>query len=302
MTTLAPASIDMRRYQTQLLPIDTIFCDHSFNCRGRIARSDCMELKDSVAEHGLEFPIHVQKFNDPEGKYKYRIVSGHRRWTACKMLNWETIPAIIRDDLKDEVAAKDANLIENLQRSDLNIVQEAEALSFYVLRGFSVNEIAHRLNKSNGWVEVRRRLVHLPEFVRNAANKGIVNHGHINQLWNYRDNPEKLSELIRSIKERKEKGEKFVKIKEDVKILDFVKPKRPKPHELLNFMQHLGQMITNKLPDGEENFAHLCLAWCSGNISEAQIWAALKRECERRNFKFNPPDDVARIFNSVNNV
>jgi ParB family chromosome partitioning protein len=299
--TLAPASFDMKRYTTQILPVDRIFCDHEFNCRGRIIRSECTELAESMKDRGLEFPIHVQPYSAQPEKYDYRIVSGHRRYTAAKIIGWTEIPAVVREDLIDEVKAKDANLIENLQRSELNIVQEADALSFYVTKGYSVNEIAHRLNKSNGWVEVRRRLVMLPDFVRREAQKGIVTQNHIHQLWAHRDNPEKISELIRTLKERKEKGERAVVIKEDIKIEDFARVRRPKPHEVQDFMQHLGMMITNKIEE-DEYFAHQCLAWVMGNISQAQLWTALKRECTRKGLPFTPPLDVKRIFDRVQKV
>lgn len=297
----AQANFDMSRYTTTIIPLDRIFCDHEFNCRGRFSRSDCEGLKDSVADKGLEFPIHVQRYTENPEKYDYRIVSGHRRWTACKMLGWTEIPAIIREDLVDDVAAKDANLIENLQRTNLNMVQEADALSFYVMKGYSVNQIAERLNMSNGWVEVRRRLSRLPDFVRREAEKGIVNQNHIHQLWAHRDNPEKMSEMIRTLKERKEKGERVVVIKEDVKLEDFVRVRRPKPHEIQHFMVNFASMVTNKIEE-DEHFAHRVMAWVMGHISEAQVWGALKRECARLNLPFTPPADVQRIFDNVAKV
>lgn len=303
MTTVAPAkSLDLKRYQTQLLPTDRIFCDHEFNCRGRVSRADAEELKESIQEKGLEFPIHVQPYSGNPVKYDYRIISGHRRFTTCTLLlGWTHIPAVVREDLIDEVAAKDANLLENIQRKDLNMVQEADALSFYVMKGYNVNQIAERLNKSNGWVEVRRRLVMLPDFVRREAANGVVNQNHIHQLWKHRNDSEKMSSLIRTLKERKEKGERVIIIKEDVKIEEFVRVRRPKHHEINNFMMNMGNMLTSRLP-GDEYFPNVVLAWVMGNISEAQAWAAMKRECERQGVKFTPPPDVERIFQNVAKV
>lgn len=283
-----------------MLPVGEIFCDHTFNCRGPIDRSTCIDLAEDISDKGLDFPIHVQPYTlNP--KFKYRIVSGHRRFTAVTMNRSEAIPAVIRYDLSDETAAREANLRENIQRSDLTMLQEAQAINYFLSRGHSVSQVAKRLGKTSGWVEPRRKLLELPEFVHKAADEGIVTQNHIHQLHKYKGNTEKLSEMIREIKHRAEKGERGIVIKEATKIVDFAAIRRPKPHEVDEFLAVLFTNIVKKIPE-EEYFASRCLAWVMGHISPAQLYVSLKRECERLGLDFNPPDDVRKLLASVTKV
>jgi ParB/RepB/Spo0J family partition protein len=288
--------MDVSRYQVVPIEMNRIFHDRSFNCRGFFSREECEGLAESVKERGLDYPIQVQ----PWGKdgFDFRIVSGHRRYVAFQINGASVIPCVVRNDIVDEMSAKDANLVENLQRADLNLLQEAKSLSYYFAKGCAVNDVAKRLGMSNGWVEIRRRLIQLPPMVQEAAENRIVTQGHINQLWAYRNNPEKMSQIISQIKMRHEAGEKNIVIREEVKIKDFAAVRRPKPHEVDQFIDVINDMVTQKI-DANEYFAHKVLCWCMGYISQAELYAALKRECARLDVDFSPPTDVARIFESV---
>lgn len=274
-----------------------ILCDHTFNCRGRIDKTMCIGLSKNIQERGLDYPIHIQPYTERAG-FQYRIVSGHRRFTAAQILNWIEIPAVVRYDLKDESDARSANLVENIEREDLNLVQEAEAVSWYITQGYNVSQVALKIGKSNGWVEIRRKLLHLPQMVRDAASEKIITQSHINQLWEHRNNPEKLSTILRTIKERAETGERAIVIKEDVKLADFAKARRPKPHEVDDFLQVLAHNITFKI-DAPEYFPARVLAWVQGSISPAQLYVSMKKECERLGLAFNPPPDIKRIFDGL---
>ena len=83
------------------VPVKEIFGDPSFNCRGHISSHDVRELIKSVEVNGLQQPIVIQPY-DLHPPHKYRVVMGHRRLRAFEALKRETIPAIIRTDLKDE--------------------------------------------------------------------------------------------------------------------------------------------------------------------------------------------------------
>lgn len=289
--------MDTTKYKVEAIPSIEILCDHEFNCRGKIDPSSCLDLSKDIGSNGLDFPIHVQVYTGRPG-FKYRIVSGHRRFTACKILNWTDIPCVVRE-FKDEADARSANLRENIQRADLNLVQEAEAISWYMTAGYNVAQTAVKVGKSNGWVEVRRKLLHLPHMVRQAAEDGFITQNHISQLWEHRNNPERLSTILRTIKERAQTGEKAIVVKEDVKLADFAKARRPKPHEVVEFLNVLASNIVFKLPTGTEYFAARCLAWVNGAISPAQLYISMKKECERLGFPFNPPADIKRIFDGL---
>lgn len=288
---------DEQRYVVEQIPVSEIFRDDDMNCRGRIIPATCQDLAESIRERGLDSPIQVQPYDKKLGK-KYRIVSGHRRFTAFLLLKLDTIPCFVRRDLTDEVDVREANLLENVQRTDLTILQEAEAISYFVTQGYAESHIAKRLGKSNGWVTTRRMLMHLPEYVQKAASEGVVNQNHIKQLYQYRDNPEKLLELVTFIKERAEAGEKAIQIKENMNVVNFAKVRRPTPREVSDILAILGAMVTNKLDD-DFYFPHRALAWAAGNISLAEFYVSLRKECERLELPFTPPEDVRVILDSL---
>lgn len=289
----------MKRYEVVMLPCAEIYCDNDFNCRGTIDRATLIDLATDIKERGLDFPIHVHRY-DLKSPFKYRIISGHCRFTAVFHLNKTLeIPAVIRDDLKGEIEFREANLRENVQRRDLTLLQEAEAIAFFIQAGYSEAQIGQRLGKSPGWVTPRRLLMGLPEFVRKAANEGVVTQNHVKQMWNYRNDSEKLAEMIRTIKERAEKGERAIVLKEDVKITEFASVRRPKPHEIEEFTMIFAKCITNKLPEDDTPIAHKILSWTMGHTSMAAIYVALKKECERLGLPFIPPSDVEKIMREV---
>lgn len=289
------------RYIVQMLPTARIFIDHDFNCRGRVAQSECLDLKRSLEEKGLDFPIHVQTYLEMPERYDYRVVSGHRRLTAALMLKWVEIPSVVRTDITTEDDARSANLRENIQRTDLDIVQEANAIGWYLEKGYNINQIAERTGKSSGWVDVRRKLRELPDEVISAAKDKKVTQNHIGQLYEHRHNREKLMEMLFRIKTMAEQGAKAIVIKEDIKITDFAAVRRPKPHEVEDFMFVVANNLTNKL-DAPEYFAHRCLAWCAGNISLAHAYVSLQKECANQGVAFNPPPDIKKILDGVNKV
>lgn len=291
-------TLDMSRYTVTILPMAEIYCDAAFNCRGPIAMSECLDLASDVKARGLDFPIHVQEYSKLPG-FKYRIVSGHRRFTAFKVNKETEIPSVIRYDLSDELEAREANLRENIQRSDLNMLQEAEAISYFITAGNNNNQIASRLGKSCGWVDVRKKLLDLPDMVRTAAREGVVTQAHIHQLHQHRSNPTKIAEMLRLIRERVQAGERGIVIREDVKIIDFAKVRKPKAGEGDEFLEVIGRNITNRLPDGEECFAHKVASYYMGYSSQAAIYAALKRETEKLGFVFRAPADIEKIMTNL---
>src|SRR6185436_17782459 len=121
------------------IPIKEIFSDSEFNCRGHIIPFDVMELANSIRANGLQQPVVVEPYN--QGVYKYRIVMGHRRTMACHMVPLETVPCIVKKDLS-RIQALTMNLVENLDRKDLTVMQEARAISKFVTLNMTIREIA----------------------------------------------------------------------------------------------------------------------------------------------------------------
>lgn len=275
------------------VPVSEILADAVFNVRGVIDKMTCVELSKEIESRGLIYPITLRPIN--HDRYKYQIVAGHRRFTAVGLLGWETIPAFIDPSLVDEQKAKEFNLAENIHRSDLTITQEAGAVSYFRQQGYAIEQIAKKLNKSSTWVEIRRKLVAMPDYVQKAAEKGVVTQAHILQLWEYRNDPAKLSEVVRTIKMKAEAGEKAIHIDKELSVTELVKARRPKPGEIRDMCFELANLITNKL-DQPEYLAHRLLAWTLGEISLIEAYAAIKRECERLSLPFEPRPDVAAVF------
>ncbi len=139
-------------------------------------------LADSIKEHGLLQPILVRPL--PLGNYQ--IVAGERRWRAARMVGLDEIPVIVRE-LSDAETAQIA-LIENLQREDLNPVEEAKA--FQHLQddfGMKQEEIAKKVGCSRSVISNALRLLKLPEEVLEMLVKGSISTGHAKALLAFTD-------------------------------------------------------------------------------------------------------------------
>jgi len=135
------------------------------------------ELSKSIAEHGVLQPILVRPI--PGGAYQ--IIAGERRWRAARAAGLSEIPAVIREMTEEEAMA--AALIENLQREDLNPMEEA--LGYHTLMTtfrLTQEEAAERLGKSRPSVANALRLLRLPEPVREMVRDGRLNAGHARTL------------------------------------------------------------------------------------------------------------------------
>jgi ParB family chromosome partitioning protein len=130
------------------------------------------ELAQSIAERGVLQPILLR----PEGD-GFQIIAGERRWRATQRAGLHTIPAIVRE--VDEATTAEIALIENIQREDLNAIEEAEAYSQLIQRhGHKQDDIGRLVHKSRSHVANLLRLLDLPEFVRQSLLQGDISMGH----------------------------------------------------------------------------------------------------------------------------
>ena len=130
------------------------------------------ELAESIKSHGLISPILVRKFNT-----KYEIIAGERRYHACKMAGMSSVPVIVKD-VSDNESFK-LSLIENLQREDLNPMEESEA--YQTLKeqfGLTHQEIAESVMKDRSTITNALRLMGLPEEMKEALRNGTITPGH----------------------------------------------------------------------------------------------------------------------------
>src|SRR4051812_15893691 len=132
------------------------------------------ELADSIAERGVLQPILLRPQGEGEG---FEIIAGERRWRAAQRARLHTIPAIVREI--DEAVTAELALIENIQREDLNAIEEAEGYKQLIDRhGHTQENVAKIVHKSRSHVANLLRLLDLPEFVRQSLLKGDISMGH----------------------------------------------------------------------------------------------------------------------------
>ena len=136
-----------------------------------------MELADSIRQHGVLQPLLVRPL--PSGGYQ--LVAGERRWRACRMVGLKEVPVVVKE-LSDTETMEIA-IIENLQREDLNPIEEAEGLQALIDKcGFTQEEIATSVGKSRPAIANSLRLLRLPPEVLEMTKNGDISAGHARAL------------------------------------------------------------------------------------------------------------------------
>jgi len=134
------------------------------------------ELAESIRQKGLLQPILVVT----QGS-RYRIIAGERRYRACRLAGLTSVPCLIRDF--DEAAQMEAALIENIQREDLNPIEEAQAIQSLMKHfGYTQEDAARQLGKSRPVIANQLRLLSLPEAVQTMVLDGDLSAGHARVL------------------------------------------------------------------------------------------------------------------------
>lgn len=135
------------------------------------------ELATSVREHGLIQPLVVTQ----PGPERYQLIAGERRWQAARIAGLDTVPVIIKEATPQQVL--ELALVENIQRADLNPLEEAAAYHQLVDEfGLTQEQVAERVGKSRVAVTNTMRLLRLPAEVKQAVNDGTVSEGHARAL------------------------------------------------------------------------------------------------------------------------
>lgn len=171
------------------LPIDLIKANAN-NPRRQFAEDELESLAQSLRNKGLLQPIMVR----PLSQGGYEIVAGERRWRAAQRAGLHTVPAIIRE--LDDRETLEIALIENVQRSDLNPLEEARAYKMLIDQyGYTQMQLADSIGKSRSHIANTLRLATLPESVRRHIETGILSAGHARTLV-ATENPQALAEQI----------------------------------------------------------------------------------------------------------
>ena len=147
------------------------------------------ELADSIREHGVLQPL-------PGGVYQ--LVAGERRWRASRMAGLQEVPVVIRE--MDEEQAMEIALIENLQREDLNAIEEASGYKLLMERyNMTQEQVAKRVGKSRPAIANALRLLNLPEPVLEMVEEGEVSPGHARALLSF-DDPQRMMDVAQKVR------------------------------------------------------------------------------------------------------
>ena len=139
---------------------------------------ELQELATSIREHGVIQPLIVTR---GIGRNQYQIVAGERRWRAAKLAQLTEIPVLVRD--LSSMQALEIALVENVQRADLNPIEEALAFKQLVTEfGLTQEQVAERVGKSRSAIANTLRLLDAPEQIRSAVLRGAISAGHARAL------------------------------------------------------------------------------------------------------------------------
>jgi ParB family chromosome partitioning protein len=165
----------------KMLPIDKVFPNKN-QPRKLFDKSTLEELAQSIRENGVLQPILVRQIGD-----NYQIVSGERRYRASKLAGMKSIPAVVRRLSEEKTML--AALIENIQRQDLNPVEEARTLRDRI-RNYDLthDQLAEKVGKSRSALTNRLRLLQLPTEVQLMVADGRISAGHAKMLAGLKDN------------------------------------------------------------------------------------------------------------------
>ena len=183
------------------------------------------ELADSIEQHGVIQPIIVQKSGE-----RYRIIAGERRFRAARLAGLNEVPVIVRDLNEQEVL--EVSLIENLQRENLNAIEEARAIKALIdEHDLKQEDVAKRLGKSRPAIANSMRLLALPEAVQKLVTEAKLQAGHCRVLvsipndelltatakqaaaqgWSVRETEQRVQQLLseRSLEKKQPKRSKL---------------------------------------------------------------------------------------------
>ncbi len=187
--------------------------------RRHFDQAELQELADSIKEHGVLQPIIVRKA-DGDDEQHYEIIAGERRFRASKMAGLIRIPAIIKKINNHE--ALELAIIENVQRSDLSLIEEAEGYRQLIHEfSYSQEQVAQKTGKSRSHIANSLRLLTLPHSVHALLEKRLISMGHARAIINSKDPEElarKIVETALTVRETEEmiRDEKIEKIKNSV--------------------------------------------------------------------------------------
>ena len=242
------------------LPVEDIFYDADFNCRGEFTMLSVKDLADSITRAGgLISPVTVQPWSQQFG-YKYRLVVGHRRYKAHTVfLKWPTIRAIICVGLTER-EARLLNFTENLERKDLNILEEARAIRHLYPDGVTLRQAAAELKRPTRWVHVRLRLLEMPEPVQQQAAAGLLSAVNLDALTG-----------IETPEDQAIAAGKIVEARQSRRHLSDLEAACKRSFHRRRTKNEINQMVACMLAAGITGLGPRTGAWCAGYLTDSEL-------------------------------
>jgi ParB family chromosome partitioning protein len=178
---LGDAALQDQENNSLVLPISQVEASLK-QPRKRFDDDTLAELAESIRQHGIIQPLIVRRLNSGY----YQIISGERRWRAARLAGLDEVPVILIE--ADDRKAMELGLIENLQREDLNPMEEAQGFETLIQEhGMTQEEVAQRVGKSRSAVANALRLLNLPENLKPLVEDGKLSSGHARALLPLKD-------------------------------------------------------------------------------------------------------------------
>lgn len=233
LSALIPEDLEKEDNQ-RIEDIDTnLICPNPNQPRKIFEQDKLDELTESIRKYGVIQPIIVRK----DGEF-YTIIAGERRWRACRNANIKSIPCIVRD-IENKNASEIA-LIENIQREDLNPIDEANAYEFIMDRyGITQEEVSNIVGKSRVYVTNIIRLSNLDDYVKNKIVTNEISAGHGRAILSL-TLEEQISMTERIIREN-------LSVRDVEKLVrDSKKPRRKVSHEKDKYISYVEELLTER--------------------------------------------------------
>lgn len=239
------------------IPTDKIFYDEAFNCRSSFTVASCTDLANDIEQHGQQIPAIVQPREDVEfmpARYDFRLVVGHRRFIAItKILQLGTIKAEIRKGLTDQ-EARILNLVENIHRQNLSLIDEAHGIRAIFPRQVSWDKMAEAVNRGRTWVKVRWTLAGMDPEIQQYVAQGKLTAFDLDHLAYVE--PENQVPVAREMIRGKDRGMSSRELNRRLN-------RRRKARTRTEIHEMMGQMMISRA----EVDAFKALAWAAGDIT-----------------------------------
>lgn len=277
------------------LPVEQVWSDDDFNCRGPIPKSDILDLAASIDKDGLQNPIIVRELEHSTlSGQLYSIIAGHCRYAAHLHLGKKVIQARIRRGISDADAIM-MNLTENLMRRDLNLMQEARAISrLHDRMSMTDSDLATRLRKSRKWVQARLYALDMEPEIQKEIERGMLKQNAIFQLHKIKDRKGRL-EAAKTLKERQQRVETApVQIRKSDRVKKLHATRVRERAELFEMQDHIYDQFGFKFDQlpVELQIGVRMLGWAAGEATDFEVYESLRQIAEHHGKRYEMPEGV----------